>query len=292
MKYLEYNDLENHELSIKIFAVIQKKLDGRGNQYFDGNLDFDKLLEQLIDIYYSLYLVETDDFDVLKFKNKYKEFKKESFRGKIQINPIISDRYTPKREADYYSGEYTFFLVLFYNLFSNVFRKQIVEKNSPFFELDTFFKSEISPLRQAPNCYIIFDGVERIMDDGEIDYEDFKLYVKKITDLIKERASDDKEIIEKVKDFDIEELDTIGKKIIMMNELGVLDFLIEKFDLEENNNKLSNIIHSFTGLGVSSINSTINPIYNTSNIQKNNPYNNIKNLAKIKAKMLELHLNK
>lgn len=290
MKYLEYKDLENHDLSIKIFDVITKQLNGRGNQYFDGNLNFNNLLAQLIEIYYSFYLIETADFDVLKFKKEYKKFKKDSFRGEISVVPVITDGNITNRKVNYYTGEYTFSLVLFYNLFQNIFREQITEQKPPFFELDVFFQSEISFLRQAPNCHIIFDAVDRIMRDGDIDYEDFKLYVKKITELIKKRKIIDEEIIEKVKDFDVEELNTKGTKVMFMKELGIIDFLIEKFDLEGNNNKLSNIIHCFTGLGVNSINSIINPIYNTNNDQKNNPYKNTKNMDKINAKMVELHL--
>lgn len=97
-------------------------------------------------------------------------------------------------------------------------------------------------------------------------------------------------------DVDVEELSTKVQKIMMMKELGIIDLLIEKYIINKygvvNVNVLANIIHTFTGLGKETIRPALNPIFNDSgkDPHKNSPYTNKKNLATIKAKMIELGL--
>jgi len=112
-----------------------------------------------------------------------------------------------------------------------------------------------------------------------------KIYSEKY--FISQKKIADEEII------DVEVLKTKGQRIMMLKELGVLDFLEDK--CKENGslriNKLSNLIHCFTDLGSRSIQSILNPMYNTRNNQRNNPYNNEHNLPKVKAKLAEIKIN-
>ena len=90
-----------------------------------------------------------------------------------------------------------------------------------------------------------------------------------------------------VKDFEDETVMTNGKeKIIYLNELKVIEHLKKEYPLlKTSNNKLASLISKITGQKHSTIQSYINPMLNSEDRvnQSNNPYNNKKNVLKVKA---------
>jgi|GEM_PF-2984989 len=89
------------------------------------------------------------------------------------------------------------------------------------------------------------------------------------------------------KDFEDESAMTNGKeKIIYLNELKVIEHLKKEYPLlKTSNNKLASLISKITGQKHSTIQSYINPMLNSEDRvnQSNNPYNNKKNVLKVKA---------
>ena len=89
------------------------------------------------------------------------------------------------------------------------------------------------------------------------------------------------------KDFEDESAMTNGKeKIIYLNELKVIEHLRKEYPiLKTSNNKLASLISKITGQKHSTIQSYINPMLNSEDRvdQSNNPYNNKKNVLKVKA---------
>jgi hypothetical protein len=89
------------------------------------------------------------------------------------------------------------------------------------------------------------------------------------------------------KDFEDESAMTNGKeKIIYLNELKVIEHLRKEYPiLKTSNNKLASLISKITGQKHSTIQSYINPMLNSEDRvdQSNNPYNNKKNVSKVKA---------
>ncbi|TXD50257.1 hypothetical protein [Polaribacter sp. IC063] len=79
----------------------------------------------------------------------------------------------------------------------------------------------------------------------------------------------------------------LTEKIIALNEIGVLDFLIEKEPFNMSINRLAEFLSLCIGEKATSIQSYINPILNNSE-QTKSPYNTIKTVEKTKQKLIEL----
>lgn len=72
------------------------------------------------------------------------------------------------------------------------------------------------------------------------------------------------------------------EKIIMLNELGILEFLKQKTPFDASVNSLARVISAITGMKTESIQSDINPMFNPKSSQKNNPYETKKTVEKAK----------
>ncbi len=90
-------------------------------------------------------------------------------------------------------------------------------------------------------------------------------------------------------DFDLSDTKST-EKIIYLHELGILDFL-EKNGFNYSKNSLATVISAFTGIKQETAQSYLNPINNSSSIQKNNPLNRKKNVEKIRKKLNDLGFN-
>ncbi len=78
------------------------------------------------------------------------------------------------------------------------------------------------------------------------------------------------------------------EKIIMLTQLGVLDFLREQQPFSVSTNALANAISGITGIKNVSVQPMINPILNNTVNQKNNPFNTKKTVAKINQKLISI----
>lgn len=82
------------------------------------------------------------------------------------------------------------------------------------------------------------------------------------------------------------------EKIIMLNELGILDFLREKKPFNVSTNALASAISGLTGIEQKTVQSYINPIFSKDVNQKNNPLNSKKTVSKINQKLISIGYNK
>jgi hypothetical protein len=109
--------------------------------------------------------------------------------------------------------------------------------------------------------------------------------------LIKEYKSDEPIINDnktnvKTVNFEDEFYITKGnEKVLILEKLGVLDFLKDKNPFNTSINSLANAISLITGEKQDTIQSYINPIYNDSVSQKNNPLNSKKLVQRVDGKL-------
>ncbi len=97
-------------------------------------------------------------------------------------------------------------------------------------------------------------------------------------------------IIENEKTIDFS--DSKGtEKIIMLNQLGILDFLKEKQPFDLSTNALASALSGVTGIDPGTLQSYINPINNPKVNQKNNPLKKEKSVTKINQKLISIGFN-
>ena len=202
------------------------------------------------------------------------------------------------------NSEYGYGLVAF--LKEDLIRIKEISKTEEKIE----FQDVIAEIMKKTNSKKLFAYYgQEILIDPELKYSKYyfekfvisnkevvKLRIKELSKLLKVYSKEffvaRKKIVNQ-EIIDVEELETKGQKVMLLKELGVLDFLAERYCSKEglNVNQLSGLIHCFTGLGASSVQSMLNPIFNACNNQKNNPYQNENNLLKIKSKLAEIKIN-
>ncbi len=80
--------------------------------------------------------------------------------------------------------------------------------------------------------------------------------------------------------------DKLNIRIVYLQELGILDFLREKYKIQDIN-KLASIISSFSGIESTTVQPCINPMINEGNNQKNNPCTPT-NTQKVRDKLINI----
>lgn len=78
------------------------------------------------------------------------------------------------------------------------------------------------------------------------------------------------------------------EKIVLLYQLGILEFLKNKEPFNTSVNKLATIISAITGIKPTTTQSYLNPMLNENTDQKSNPLNTIKSVEKIKQKLLSI----
>lgn len=81
------------------------------------------------------------------------------------------------------------------------------------------------------------------------------------------------------------------EKIVMLNQLGILDFLKSKQPFIQSTNKLAEAISGFTGEKAGTIQSYINPMNNPTSSQKNNPMTKQNVVSKVNQKLISIGYN-
>lgn len=116
------------------------------------------------------------------------------------------------------------------------------------------------------------------------------------------RVSDDETIVFNQKENDKEKSietkplidlsDSKGtEKIIMLQQLGILDFLKSKQPFIQSTNKLAEAISGFTGINSGTVQSYINPMNDNTTNQKNNPMTKPKTVSKVNQKLISIGYN-
>lgn len=81
------------------------------------------------------------------------------------------------------------------------------------------------------------------------------------------------------------------EKIIYLQELGILDFIQKKHPYLSVNG-LANLFSAITGENTTTLQPYLNPIINSENDQRKNPYNSEKTVFKVRNKLIELNIKK
>lgn len=81
------------------------------------------------------------------------------------------------------------------------------------------------------------------------------------------------------------------EKIIMLQQLGILDFLKEKQPFTQSTNALATAISGFIGEKPETVQSYINPINNPTTSQKNNPMTKEATVLKVNQKLISIGYN-
>ena len=80
---------------------------------------------------------------------------------------------------------------------------------------------------------------------------------------------------------------TAAEKIVFLHELGILEFLMKKEPFNTSTNKLAEVVTAFTGIGLTTTQPYLNPIYSKQVDQKNNPLTE-KNIKTVTEKLIKM----
>jgi len=291
MRVISYDEFKSNSFCSLILDIYYSELQNKGHRQFDENFNDRDFLKVFSLIFNQFYLIKNNKIRVIDFKADFEKFKESSVSGSVNLE--LKDGGVKKFIC--YKGEFVLYSALINSLFLNVFEEEINNEDKVCIRINEVVRSNYKDLECSPINYFVFQPIYSFFSNCGFTGTDILEYAEEILELIKQHDKENELSKEKdlfLDNLDVEDLTSKGQKLMMMKELGVVDFLIDKYFKmgDFNINHLSNVIHCCTGLGVSTIQSVLNPIYNTSNDQKNNPYSYEKNLDKVKAKMLELHL--
>ncbi len=111
--------------------------------------------------------------------------------------------------------------------------------------------------------------------------KDVKFYEKKLKLM---------QLLEKEEIIDLS-IEKNTEKIILLHQLGIIDFLKNKEPFNTSVNKLATIISAITGIKTTTTQSYLNPMLNKDTDQKSNPLNTNKSFEKIRQKLLSIGYN-
>ena len=119
--------------------------------------------------------------------------------------------------------------------------------------------------------------------DKKYDIDFIKQYANKVLELIYTIIESKENNNEKqTKEYSIDLSDAkITEKIIMLHELGILDFLRKQEPFNMSINSLASVLSAITGNNQKTIQSYINPIFSKKTSQKNNPLTKEKTKQKV-----------
>lgn len=80
---------------------------------------------------------------------------------------------------------------------------------------------------------------------------------------------------------------TAAEKIVFLHELGILEFLMKKEPFNTSTKKLAEVVTAFTGIGLTTTQPYLNPIYSKQVNQKNNPLTE-KNIKTVTEKLIKM----
>ncbi len=169
----------------------------------------------------------------------------------------------------------------------------IVEQNKKLITIfsDSFLKvvTDFDNINEAKN--ILNDNITKLSYDqsmakviGNVIHET-DLLLKDVLSIALNHINNKQIIEDKVSLINVEPKQT--EIIIALNELGILNFLRDKYPhLKLSSNRLANVIHLITGKQTESLVSNINTIYSPKQrVSKNNPYNSEKVVKKVKDRL-------
>lgn len=288
MKKFGYDDFKSNKLFALILENFYSEIHNFGHFHYGENFTEKGFNNTINLILNQFFLMKQDKISVIEFKNNFLEKKNKSNSGTITINSKDKEHITYVN----YEGDFVYYSIIIYHLIHRCFCRELGNKDIYFERIVSLITDNYHELNRNPINYDLIQKVTNVFKDSGFSHEDMADYIDLFLQELESQYTFETDVTDiSFPIMEQEELTTLGLKIMFMIELGVLDFLKNKYELENNNFKLSKVIHSFTGLDAKKINSIIHPIFNDFTNQKNNPYKNKKNLPKIKGLMQQLMLN-
>lgn len=287
MNKFEYENLKLNDFFKLILDQFYDRIHNFGHQHYGENFGEKEFYENINIVLHQIYQIKTESLSVIKFKNDFLAKKNESIQGIIEYK---SDNKVIKKDINF-KGHFVYYSLLIYNLFLICFHRELEEKVEYYQRLSEILHNNYIELSRNPiNCKL-FEVFSETFGNSIYTVADKAEYLNILLDELKKDFVFEEESLEAALiEIDEEELVTVGSKIMFMKEIGIIDFLVEKYNLKYTPSKLSRIISSCTDFKFSTVNGIINPIFNSSNAQKNNPYKTPQNKVDVKAKIIKLGL--
>ncbi|PQJ82794.1 hypothetical protein [Polaribacter glomeratus] len=285
MKNFKYNDLIKNELFALILNSYYQDINNFGRKEYEKNFIEKDCFEAISLVLNQFYLLKNKNTSIIEFKGDFTQRKKVAEIGTVEFN--LKDE---NRIYKCYEGKFVYYLLMTCALFYKFFYQEIEDEDKNILRLAEFLEKNSREIKDNPTNSLLVDKVLKPFKESSLTVPDMADHMNLLMDELKSHYVFEKEVAIEEVNIDEEELGTIGLKIMFLIELGVLDFLKGNFNFKGNNLKLSKVLSVFTGIDSLKINAVIHPIYSDFVGQKNNPYENHKNVAKIKAKFVELML--
>lgn len=282
------DELNGNKFFELIVGSFFKDLHNFGHKHYGENFTDNDLFDNISLILNQFYLLKNKVTSVIQFDDEFLKLKKKSENGDI----IFKDIKGNDSNHTLYKGHFVYYSVMIDKLFHRYFSKELNDKDDYLTRLSTVIRNNYLEIDKNPLNFPVIQNVSKVFEGNVFTPQDITDYTDLLLNELNSQYSFEVEnIVADLDNIEKEELDSVGLKIMFMMDLGITNFLIEKYQLKGNTNQLSKIISTYTGLNQKTINGILNVIFNTANIQKNNPYKNNKNVLKVKAKMVELGLS-
>ena len=202
--------------------------------------------------------------------------------------------YIPNKEALYemelsrYQRKYKGSSEIEYNKFKIGYFKNIISKNKAVTKEEIREKIK-KDFRKSINDSSFQEWLDKKVED---EYRISKGSIIKINKEIKYYQNKIKliQLLEKEEIIDLS-IEKNTEKIILLHQLGIIEFLNNKEPFNTSVNKLAIIISAITGIKPTTTQSYLNPMLNENTDQKSNPLNTTKSVEKIKQKLLSINYN-
>lgn len=289
MKKFENEDFKRNKFFNLIVGSFYENIHNFGHKYYGENFNEKGFYDNLNIILNQFYLFKNKTTSVIQLKKDFLQKKEKALNGSTILKDKIGDEITHIN----YSGNFVYYSILIHSLFYRCFYKEIEAKEKSFERIGVLLSNNYQEINSNPINHVVIERVSKVFKNSDLDRQDIADYINLLLNELKSHYAFEEENVDlNIPDIDEEELETSGNKIMLMNELGIIDFLIEKYDLKHKPSQVSKIICAYTGVTFNTVNGIINPIFNSANAQKNNPYKYPENVLKVKAKMVELGLSK
>ena len=175
----------------------------------------------------------------------------------------MHDMLTPKGLRDFLEINYS----------SSV--RQMEEKGIPEHQFLTYLIQIYTQIHE-----FLLEGIKNNSEASAEKESEIILYRKSIEELTSKKSILERQnkLEKKLEDFNIGALDfsetNAKKKIVYLNQLGILDFLRQAQKPGNSVNALAEILSAITGEKTVTLQPYLNPIFNTNNNQSNNPLTN------------------
>lgn len=245
MKFFTNDELRKKKLFKFILDISEKEIHNFGFQYFDENIHYNNFLELINRILDEYYQLPVNKFGAIKFKENFEKYKNSSIIGDITINSN-KDGNIPSRKMVRYHGDFVYYSILNYWLFSRVFNDEIEKDNKVFTRVKDILGSNYAELLLNPlNDLIIrpFKGVVTNEFPEKSDVGDYvQLFLDEISKNEKEKEKKDPPFVDKELDKKGLPSFNIPQRFFLLDKMKIIAMIRDSDNLEKNKAELLSVI--------------------------------------------------